>query len=252
MSTSGLSGAATQSILGPLNIQSSVPVNTHVQRKRRKRKRKLSQSLDRQVSEDRSSLTENPELRLGAASFNSTQPLKAKRAKIIASSAIRAAKSASSLSDSWEADSGFSSEVSPPPSGRSSPCIGMDPSLLVAMDCEMVGTGPNGRISELARCSILNYYGTVVYDKYILPRHPVTNYRTRWSGIKEEHMKRALSSEEARKEVRTVQAHCIHHLMRWERIITIGVITLTRQRWSMSVVIKKKKTAYGVSALAKN
>ncbi|NXU92774.1 I20L2 protein, partial [Xiphorhynchus elegans] len=33
------------------------------------------------------------------------------------------------------------------------------PSKLLAMDCEMVGTGPGGRISALARCSIVSYDG---------------------------------------------------------------------------------------------
>ncbi|NXY27061.1 I20L2 protein, partial [Atrichornis clamosus] len=33
------------------------------------------------------------------------------------------------------------------------------PRKLVAMDCEMVGTGPGGRTSALARCSIVTYEG---------------------------------------------------------------------------------------------
>ncbi|NXC92211.1 AEN nuclease, partial [Cercotrichas coryphoeus] len=33
------------------------------------------------------------------------------------------------------------------------------PSKLVAIDCEMVGTGPGGRTSALARCSIVTYEG---------------------------------------------------------------------------------------------
>ncbi|NXT69003.1 I20L2 protein, partial [Chaetops frenatus] len=33
------------------------------------------------------------------------------------------------------------------------------PPRLVAMDCEMVGTGPGGRTSALARCSIVTYEG---------------------------------------------------------------------------------------------
>ncbi|KAM9470857.1 interferon-stimulated gene 20 kDa protein [Clarias gariepinus] len=106
-----------------------------------------------------------------------------------------------SLSDTWEVDSGFSSEFSPPASGRSSPCVWVQPSMLLSMDCEMVGTGPNGQFSELARCSLINYSGTVVYDKYVLPLRPVTDYRTRWSGIKEEHLRKALPYEEARNEI---------------------------------------------------
>lgn len=80
--------------------------------------------------------------------------------------------------------------------------MGIDHSRLVAMDCEMVGTGPSGRRSEVARCSIVNYYGSVIYDKYILPRHPVTDYRTRWSGIRKHHLEQAVPFEDAQNEVR--------------------------------------------------
>ncbi|XP_029993433.1 apoptosis-enhancing nuclease [Sphaeramia orbicularis] len=102
-------------------------------------------------------------------------------------------------SERWEADSGFSSEASPPSSGRSSPspC----PTLVVALDCEMVGTGPRGRHSELARCSVLDYHGNVLYDKYVRPSRPVTDYRTRWSGIKRHHLTNATPFDQARNEV---------------------------------------------------
>ena len=39
---------------------------------------------------------------------------------------------------------------------------------VVAMDCEMVGVGPDGERSALARVSIIDYHGTVLYDKYAL------------------------------------------------------------------------------------
>lgn len=112
------------------------------------------------------------------------------------------AMSALPLHDSWEVDSGFSSETSPPTSGRSSPYVGIDHSRLVAMDCEMVGTGPHGQCSELARCSIVSYNGSVIYDKYILPRHPVTDYRTKWSGIRKHHLAQAVPFKDAQNEVR--------------------------------------------------
>lgn len=104
--------------------------------------------------------------------------------------------------DSWEVDSGFSSETSPTPSGRSSPCLGPCPTMVVALDCEMVGTGPGGRCSELARCSILDYHGNVLYDKYVRPCHPVTDYRTPWSGICRHHLRHATPFAQARDEVR--------------------------------------------------
>lgn len=72
---------------------------------------------------------------------------------------------------------------------------------IVAIDCEMVGTGLKGRNSALARCSIVNYQGDVVYDKYIKPTSPVTDYRTRWSGIQWKHLVNATPFNMAQKEV---------------------------------------------------
>ncbi|KAL7885607.1 hypothetical protein AOLI_G00059020 [Acnodon oligacanthus] len=240
MSTPGplSNGGAAQNVWGPLNIQSatlsSVVAKRSIWRRRKKhrkensvvecqemcklekpKKRESSESLEEQGGEVR--LSDGSHEAPPDSSLDSTQPVKAKRAKINTHSAVGTAKTSSLLLDSWEVDSGFSSETSPPTSGRNSPCIGINPSMLVAMDCEMVGTGPNGRCSELARCSILNYSGTVIYDKYILPCEPVTDYRTRWSGIREEHLKQALPYEEARKEIlhvikgKIIIGHALHN-----------------------------------------
>lgn len=76
------------------------------------------------------------------------------------------------------------------------------PSKYLAIDCEMVGTGQKGRISQLARCSVVSYEGDVVYDKFINPSVPVTDYRTRWSGIRPRDLVNATPYCEARKEVR--------------------------------------------------
>ncbi|XP_074151220.1 apoptosis-enhancing nuclease isoform X3 [Sminthopsis crassicaudata] len=75
------------------------------------------------------------------------------------------------------------------------------PNKCVAIDCEMVGTGPGGRVSELARCSVVSYYGDVLYDKYIRPETPIVDYRTRWSGITRRHMQNAIPFRVAQKEV---------------------------------------------------
>ncbi|XP_061078310.1 apoptosis-enhancing nuclease-like [Conger conger] len=114
----------------------------------------------------------------------------------------------------WELDSGFSSEVS---SGRSSPCAAIGPAQLVAMDCEMVGTGQDARCSELARCSLVNYHGEVLYDQYIQPQQPVTDYRTRWSGICQHHLLHAVPFQQAREEIlqilqgKVVVGHALHN-----------------------------------------
>ncbi|XP_056137981.1 apoptosis-enhancing nuclease [Lampris incognitus] len=115
--------------------------------------------------------------------------------------ALDQCKLTTAFGESWEVDSGFSSETSPPTSGRNSPLLCLCPATVVALDCEMVGTGLGGRCSELARCSILDYHGNILYDKYIRPCQPVTDYRTRWSGIQRHHLQNAVPFTEAREEI---------------------------------------------------
>ncbi|XP_045427974.1 apoptosis-enhancing nuclease [Pipistrellus kuhlii] len=91
------------------------------------------------------------------------------------------------------------------------------PSRCVAIDCEMVGTGPCGRVSELARCSVVSYHGDVLYDKYIRPEMPIVDYRTRWSGITRQHMRQAIPFPAAQKEIlkllkgKVVVGHALHN-----------------------------------------
>ncbi len=47
----------------------------------------------------------------------------------------------------------------------------------------MVGQGLKQK-SALARCSIIDYSGKVVMDTFVKPRHPVVDYRTKYSGIR--------------------------------------------------------------------
>jgi RNA exonuclease 4 len=56
----------------------------------------------------------------------------------------------------------------------------------VALDCEMVGYGENGKYSALARVTIINWKGDVLMDEYIKQEHEVTDYRTFVSGITKE------------------------------------------------------------------
>uniref|UniRef100_A0A8C3LP84 Interferon stimulated exonuclease gene 20 like 2 n=1 Tax=Chrysolophus pictus TaxID=9089 RepID=A0A8C3LP84_CHRPC len=75
------------------------------------------------------------------------------------------------------------------------------PSKFVAIDCEMVGTGPRGQISALARCSIVSYEGDVLYDCYVRPTEPIVDYRSRWSGICKKHMLNAVPFCKAQQEI---------------------------------------------------
>ena len=67
--------------------------------------------------------------------------------------------------------------------------VGCSADRCIAIDCEFVGVGPNGSTSVLARCSIVNHHGHVLYDSYVKPKEPVTDYRTWVSGVKPKHLK---------------------------------------------------------------
>jgi DNA polymerase III epsilon subunit-like protein len=69
---------------------------------------------------------------------------------------------------------------------------------VVSLDCEMVGVQINNKTkSALARCSIVSYNRTVLFDEYIKPTLPIVDYRTRWSGIRPKHMATAVSMDTA-------------------------------------------------------
>ncbi|DAA72590.1 TPA_exp: putative RNA exonuclease [Trichophyton benhamiae CBS 112371] len=72
----------------------------------------------------------------------------------------------------------------------------------VAIDCEMVGVGPDpDRDSALARVSIVNYNGDQVYDSYVRPKEMVTDWRSAISGILPKHMAEARSLETVQQDV---------------------------------------------------
>lgn len=66
----------------------------------------------------------------------------------------------------------------------------------IAIDCEMVGVGPNpDKESALARISIVDYNGHQLYDSFVLPKEPVTDYRTHVSGITPQLLRSARTLE---------------------------------------------------------
>ena len=66
----------------------------------------------------------------------------------------------------------------------------------IAVDCEMVGVGPDpDNDSALARVSIVNYHGHQLYDSFVSPKEPVTDYRTFVSGITSELLRSARTFE---------------------------------------------------------
>jgi len=60
--------------------------------------------------------------------------------------------------------------------------------IYFALDCEMVGVGPEGLDSALARVSVVNWDNQIVLDTYVKVDQPVTDYRTFVSGIRPEQI----------------------------------------------------------------
>ncbi|KAF4522326.1 hypothetical protein B566_EDAN011327 [Ephemera danica] len=76
---------------------------------------------------------------------------------------------------------------------------------VVAMDVEMVGTGPSGSVSVPARVAVVNSNGMVLYDTYVKPRFPVTDYRPAYNGgITARLLSHGVSFEDARERVNSL------------------------------------------------
>ena len=58
-----------------------------------------------------------------------------------------------------------------------------------------------GTDSILARVSIVNEYGYLIYDTYVAPTEKVTDYRTAISGIRSDDLKDAPSFKEVQAKV---------------------------------------------------
>jgi RNA exonuclease 4 len=72
---------------------------------------------------------------------------------------------------------------------------------VLAIDCEMVGVGPEGKRSALARVCLVNDRGHVVLDTFVAPREAVTDYRTWVSGVRPEDVRHAPPLERVQRRV---------------------------------------------------
>ena len=74
----------------------------------------------------------------------------------------------------------------------------------VGLDCEMVGVGLSGNKSVLARACLVDWDGNVIYDKFVRPSEYVTDFRTKYSGIRKEDFRKdsnAITLEECQKDI---------------------------------------------------
>ncbi|PCH36663.1 hypothetical protein WOLCODRAFT_167057 [Wolfiporia cocos MD-104 SS10] len=91
------------------------------------------------------------------------------------------------------------------------------PGKYLALDCEMVGVGPEGSESSLARVSLVNFYGAVQLDVFVQQRERVADYRTQYSGIRPSDMVNARPFAEVQKQVadlikdRILVGHAVHN-----------------------------------------
>uniref|UniRef100_A0A182K3F0 RNA exonuclease 4 n=1 Tax=Anopheles christyi TaxID=43041 RepID=A0A182K3F0_9DIPT len=90
-------------------------------------------------------------------------------------------------------------------SNRTSPLVlPVEVTNRIALDCEMVGIGPDGKDHMLARVSIVNEHGEVLVDCYVKPQEAVIDYRTEISGIRPEHVKQGAEFKTIRELVRQI------------------------------------------------
>lgn len=104
------------------------------------------------------------------------------------------------------------------------------------MDCEMVGVGIDGIESSLARVSLVNFYGVVLLDEFVRQRERVVDYRTQFSGVREEDMIRAKPFDEVQKQVadiledRILVGHAVHNDLHVSHLVTCHPYFLTLYR----------------------
>lgn len=138
------------------------------------------------------------------------------------SSAIKKAASSSIELVLWNKESDIAVSDIPAGPTLSLEPIGRDtrkqePGKYIAMDCEFVGVGFEGKESALARVSIVNFYGHVLLDTFVKPKEKVVDWRTWVSGVTPKHMNNAITFEEAQTRSndilkdRVLVGHAIHH-----------------------------------------
>ncbi|CAH2352394.1 RNA exonuclease 4 [[Candida] railenensis] len=140
----------------------------------------------------------------------------------VSSNAIKKAAGSSIESVLWNKESDITVSdipVGPPlslePIGRDT--RKQEPGKYIAMDCEFVGVGFEGKESALARVSIVNFYGHVLLDTFVKPKEKVVDWRTWVSGVTPKHMNSAITFEEAQTRSndilkdRVLVGHAIHH-----------------------------------------
>lgn len=100
------------------------------------------------------------------------------------------------------------------------------PTKVVALDCEFVGVGPGGKEDALARASLVNSRGEILYDSFVRVETRVVDYRFQYSGVTAEDITgpEAADPREAQREIadllkgRILVGHAVKNDLRVLRI----------------------------------
>lgn len=125
---------------------------------------------------------------------------------------------------------------------------------VIAIDCEYVGAGMGGTTDILARISIVNELGKIVYDKFVKPTEKVTDFRTAVSGIRPENMIKAIPFDRAQTEVsklidgRIVIGHAVHNDF---RVLKLNHIRKLTRDTAKCTILKNMANHHGTPSLKK-
>ncbi|KAG9030841.1 3'-5' exonuclease [Tulasnella sp. JGI-2019a] len=134
------------------------------------------------------------------------------------------------------------------------------PGKYLAIDCEMVGLGPKGSRGSLARVSVVNFLGAVIFDAYVEQTEEVTDYRTKWSGIRAADLSgsHTKSFDEVQKTVqglltnRVLVGHAVHNDLQALMLSHPSISTRDTQRCVELRTKYPSTVTLSLSMLAKN
>lgn len=74
----------------------------------------------------------------------------------------------------------------------------------IAIDCEMVGGGSDGTLNLCARVCLIDEDENIVFHTYVQPQIPITDYRSKVTGLTEELLKDAMPLKEVQEKIQEI------------------------------------------------
>ncbi|KAM1857630.1 hypothetical protein ACFX14_007717 [Malus domestica] len=72
---------------------------------------------------------------------------------------------------------------------------------VVALACKMVGGGSDGSLDLCAKVCLTDEYDNIIFQSYVMPLIPVTNYRYETTGIRPEYLRDAIPLRQVQKKI---------------------------------------------------